>query len=119
MLSVLLVDDDNIEFRLVRALLESQLGENFSLSWASNTKEANTQLRDKKFNYIFLDNRLPPYENVTDYYNEIEMDDSDARVFLISVCVDGFDNRAVLPPRIERVISKFDLKREIDRGLVS
>lgn len=118
MISVLLVDDDCVEKKLVEAYLSRHLGERYSLHHATSPADARKLLENQPFDCIFLDNRLNPYGNVSEYFETLNIDQPAARIFVISASVDDFDCLSPPPPGVERVISKFDLGREIENGLV-
>ena len=57
-LKILIVEDDEDDYILLRELLIEAIGEVDSITWAEDFKSAQVKISDENFDFYFLDNRL-------------------------------------------------------------
>lgn len=62
MVTVLLIDDDPVEAKLLQAFLERRFGpDDYELEHAFDLSDGLRALRERRFDHVLLDNRLPPF----------------------------------------------------------
>ena len=59
--TVLLIDDDPVEAKLLHAFLEQRFGDAFEMVHVWDLEEALVALDGRRFDHVLLDNRLPPF----------------------------------------------------------
>ena len=118
MKTVLLIDDDPLEQRLLTAFLSMRFGDDFDLHHVSDVKSGLDILRDTPVDVVFLDNRLPTDGDFQDTAPRIQEAAPEALLILISASADDDRLDAAADAGITQVVSKFDLGAEIASGLL-
>lgn len=119
MKSVLLIDDDPVQHKILSFFLKSSFGEDAEFTSAFDLEEAVAHLEKQSFEMIMLDNRLAPYKDYTDTIDRIRAVSQDSLIYLISAARDhekfgDYQTRGILG-----VIDKFELRESITNGLLS
>ena len=117
MVTVLLIDDDPIEAKLLRAYLEARFGEDFEMTHAYGLDEALTLLGARRFDHVLLDNRLPPFTDYRETLPRLRAGAPHAEPILVSASPrDAWCEAPAegAPP----VIDKFALRQHIEAGLL-
>ncbi len=117
MIDVLLIDDDLNESKLLDCYLHLQFGEDYSFSHAPDLNKAVDYLEDRKFDVVFLDNRLEPGADFRTTIPRLGNLLENTKLFLISAEVDDRKFK-MTPPSVNGVIDKFLLRQEIEAGLL-
>lgn len=118
MTCVLLIDDDDIQARLLRAFLEMRYGARHRLRHARGVRDARAALREERFDAVLLDNRLGFEGDIRRTLPRLRDALAGTRVLVISASADDPHLRSAHEHGVERVIDKYDLRDEIDAGLV-
>ncbi len=116
---ILLIDDDHVEKKLFDYYLKSKFGTAYEMQYADTIEKAAQILKTSDINAVFLDNRLCPHPNCLSTLPVISKWLRDVRLFVISASIDDPELRGIYRFGVERIIDKFDIKTEIERGLLT
>lgn len=126
MVNILLIDDDENEHKILKAFTKLSFNEKINKSNVCSfdgvyTIEAAIEaLKTKKYDYIFLDDRLKPHASALQTLPQIEGSiNKNAKIYVISACTfsDHLQDHTKLG--VDAIISKFDLSDEIRSGLLT
>lgn len=125
MINVLLIDDDANEHKILKAFTnlrfksQAKREDKCVFDGVYTIEEAVEALRHKKYDYIFLDDRLKPHASALQTLPQIQDNIKDAKIYVISACTysDHLQDHEKLG--VDAVISKFDLGDEIREGLLT
>lgn len=118
MQSVLLIDDDPNQHKIFSFFLMSRYGNDSGFESAMDLEDAVTRLKDRPFDVIFLDNRLPPYTNYCETIGDIRAVSPDSTIYLISAAREREKLGNYQRHGIVNAIDKFDLREVISEGLL-
>jgi CheY-like chemotaxis protein len=109
-LHILLIDDDPIEHRIFRKLLESGQNSQTKLSCCSDINTAIAFLKENSFDYIFLDDRLSPFTSLLETLPQIREYLQEAKTIAISSSLDSPHLTSAKEIGVDEIIDKNDLK---------
>jgi CheY-like chemotaxis protein len=109
-LHILLIDDDPIEHRIFRKLLESGQNSQTKLSCCSDINTATAFLKENSFDYIFLDDRLSPFTSLLETLPLIREYLQEAKTIAISSSLDSPHLTSAKEIGVDEIIDKNDLK---------
>ena len=118
MVSVLLVDDDHVAFKLLDAFLTARFPEGHRCIHANTLDVATECLKRESFDAVLLDNRLHLGCDVRDTLPVLSRWLRKAKVYVISACVEDASLRDARAMGACDVIDKFDLRQRICEGLL-
>ena len=118
MISVLLVDDDHISFKLLDAFLTARFSSAFRCVHAATLEAATERLKRESFDVVFLDNRLHCGRDVRHTMPLLSRWVKRARLFVISACTEDSSLRDARSMGACEVIDKFELRQRIADGLL-
>ncbi len=116
---VLLIDDDEMEFKLVETHLNFSEPGRYELDYADNIDAAIAFLEKSEYRAIILDNRFHPYSNFTETIPLISKFVGDSKLYVISSTSDDPCFSRASEFQVDEVIDKFDLPGRIKGGLFS
>lgn len=119
MISILLVDDDDFQHVILDHILQGCLQTGYALDGAKSLDAALDILADKRFDAIFLDNRLTPYKDFRETFPRIRAIAEGTATYLISSHIEDPCFHEAKSLGITKVIDKFELKNEISGGLLA
>lgn len=108
--SILLIDDDLVEHRIFRKLLENGPSSKADLTCCSNIECAIERLKENTFEYIFLDDRLSPYSNLLDTLPLIRGYLGRAKIIAMSSSLDSPHLMSAENIGVDKVLDKNDLR---------
>lgn len=109
-LHILLIDDDPIEHRIFRKFLENGQNSQTHLSCCSDLNTAIALLKEKSFDYIFLDDRLSPFTSLLETLPLIRDYLHEAKTIAISSSLDSPHLTSAENIGIDKILDKNDLK---------
>lgn len=109
-LHILLIDDDPIEHRIFRKFLENGQNSQTYLSCCSDINTAIALLKEKSFDYIFLDDRLSPFTSLLETLPLIRDYLQEAKTIAISSSLDSPHLTSAENIGIDKILDKNDLK---------
>lgn len=118
MQSVLLIDDDPNQHKIFSFFLMSRYGAGSDFQSAMNLEEAVSQLQQRLFDVIFLDNRLPPFMSYRETVGDLRAVSPDSAVYLISAAREREKLGRYQEYGIVDAFDKFDLREIISDGLL-
>ncbi|MCY0094466.1 response regulator [Hoeflea ulvae] len=118
MLSILLIDDDPYQHKILSCFLRKKYGADAGFTSAHDLDEALVHLARQSFEVILLDNRLPPYTDFTQTIGDISRLSADSRIYLISADRDTVSQKLCKSHGIVDMIDKFELRDAIAEGLL-
>ncbi len=116
---VLLIDDDEMEFKLVETHLNFSEPGKYELDFADNIDAAIAFLENNKYRAIILDNRFHPYSDFRETVPLISTLVGDSKLYVISSTSDDPCFSEAAAYQVDEVIDKFDLPGRIKSGLFS
>jgi response regulator of citrate/malate metabolism len=118
MLSLLLIDDDPNQHKILSCFLRKKYGADAGFTSALDLDEALVHLGQSSFDVILLDNRLPPFSDFTETIGEIVSFSPDSDIYLISADRDKVSLNLCKSHGIVEMIDKFELREAISEGLL-
>jgi len=115
---ILLIDDEQQEFMLVNFLLKDIYKEKFSLNYAATITEAQDYLSKKGVDVILLDDKLARGLTSADTIPLLQQKAFNVPIIIISNDISGRHLRDRVRLGTNKVVDKFDLKKELANGLL-
>jgi len=117
--SVLYLDDDEIDRTLMQMHVKRHLKGGVELQLAETICEARDALASGSFDYLVIDNRIPPVQDYRETLDLLDLGGFSGRIVVVSseTRFDCFDSRC--DPRVHCVTDKSDLSKAIRDGLFS
>lgn len=119
MLKILLIDDEDIEERIISQLLKQSYGLPFALEYAQTLEDGLTLLRDRTYDLILLDDRLAPGITAMQSVPLVRQAAGVVPLILISNSLDSAHLRSRNILEVYDIIDKYDLKTRIKEGLLN
>ena len=115
--SVLYLDDDDIDRMLMQMHVKRHLCGAVVLHLAETICEAREALATDSFDYLVVDNRIPPVQDYRETLDLLDIDDFEGRIIVVSseTQFDSFNSSR--DPRVHRVTDKSDLSKAIKNGM--
>lgn len=116
-LSVLYLDDDEIDRALMRMHVKRHLDGSIDLRLVETICEAQEALSSGSFDYFVTDNRIPPVQDYRETLDMLDLAGFGGRIIVVSseTRFDCFNSER--DPRVHGVTDKSDLSKAIRRGL--
>ena len=118
MKSVLLIDDDEMEQKLLHTFLTRRYAADFDLTYADTLEAGIGFLQGRTFDAIFIDRILPPYIGAQESYPVLAPHVSSGQIIYISLDTSAYKTRAAEQENPVRFVDKLDMKDEIMAGLL-
>ncbi|WP_417417489.1 response regulator [Hoeflea sp.] len=118
MLSLLLIDDDPNQHKILSFYLKKRFGADADFASAQSLDEGLAHLAQQSVDVIFLDNRLPPYTDFTQTVGDIVSASPDSEIYVISAARENVTIELCRSHGIVDMIDKFDLRDVISEGLL-
>ena len=117
--SVLYLDDDEIDRTLMQMHVKRHLKGSVQLHLAETVCEARDALASGHFDYLVIDNRIPPVQDYRETLDLLDLDGFEGRIIVVSseTRFDCFNSQR--DPRVHAVTDKSDLSKAIKGGLFS
>ena len=118
--TVLLIDDDPVEAKLLHAFLQSRFGDGFEMVHVWDLTEALTVLDGRRFDHVLLDNRLPPFADYRETLPVLRGHASAPEPIIVSASLQDrcFEAEETASHGAPAVIDKFALRERIAAGLL-
>lgn len=119
MVTVLLIDDDAVEAKLLAAFLRRRFGgKDYELVHAFGLEEGLRALTTRRFDHVLLDNRLPPFCDYRETLPIVRMHANGAELTLVSASLmdQCFDELPLYGA--PAVVDKMALRDSIHAGLL-
>jgi DNA-binding NtrC family response regulator len=117
MTRILLIDDDEVEHRLIRHMLRDTMQGPYVLRYAPTVDKALSILKTDDFDVILLDDKLGPGQNATKSVPEIRRITESVPMVLISSVIDADHLRSKTILDVYDIVDKFQLRQRIREGL--
>jgi len=118
MKTVLLIDDDEIEQKLLHAFLMRRYGDDFELTYVDTLKAGIEHLQSKAYDAIFIDRILPPYVGAQESYPVLAPHVGAGQIIYISSDTSAYKTRAAAHESPVRFVDKLDMRDQIMAGLL-
>ena len=117
---VLLIDDDPVEAKLLRAFLESRFGQDFEMVHVWDLADALAMLDGRDFDHVLLDNRLPPFADYRETLPVLRGHATAPEPIIVSASVRDrcFEAEETESHGDPAVVDKFALRGAIAAGLL-
>lgn len=117
MTNILLIDDDEVEHRLIRHMLRDCFDGPYVLRYAPTLEKGLTILSSQKFDIILLDDKLGPGHTALKSVPAIREITEQVPMVLISSAIDAehLKNKTILD--VYDIVDKFQLRQRIREGL--
>lgn len=115
---ILLVDDDKQEFMLVNFLLKDRYQESFRLDYAATIEEAHTCLSERRVDVILLDDKLASGMTSAQTIPLLQKKAFNVPIIIISKDINSRQLKDRVRLGMNKVVDKFDLKKELADGLL-
>jgi len=115
---ILLVDDDKHEFMYVNFLLKDRYKDGFSLDYAANIQDARALLSKKGVDVILLDDKLSGGQTSSDTIPLLQQKAFNVPIIIISKDISARHLKDRVKLRMNKVVDKFELKKELAKGLL-
>jgi len=118
MLNVLLIDDDEMEYVLIRRMLEDCYDRKFTLRYASSLEKGLSILKNKTLDVILLDDKLNAGRTSKDSVPAIRKAVENVPMIVISSNIDAayLRDRTILD--VYDIVDKYHLRQKIQEGLL-
>lgn len=116
--NLLLVDDNALEYELLKARFEVAGRNDVDIHYAPDLAPACEKVARQKFDLLLLDNRLPPIEDFRQSATALRRSGHTGPVIVISACIDSPVFDAAPDFGIDACLSKLDLTTERLQALV-
>lgn len=118
MLNILLVDDDPIEFRLIKRMMKDVFEGDFVLRYAESLEKAETILKTQQTDIILLDDKLNHGRTALDSVPALKNINDSVPMILISSNIDAayLQDKVILD--VYDIVDKFNLRKRIADGLL-
>jgi len=118
MFNILLIDDDETEFRLIKHMLTDCFDRPFLLRYASNVQKGITILKSQKIDMILLDDKLGRGKTAKQSVPALREVTGDIPFILISSAIDAayLKDKTILD--VYDIIDKYHLRQRIREGLI-
>jgi diguanylate cyclase (GGDEF)-like protein len=112
-LRILLVEDDQVDYKLTVKLLKQAYGENFSLTWSTDAEQAIKELNSDSFDICLIDYQLGKTNGI-DFLNRMRKEGHSDMAVILLTGMDSFelDQKATIAGATGYLV-KDDLKSEL------
>lgn len=119
MLRVLLIDDEELEYKLVKMMFRDTYKSEHELDYAQNLDAAKAYLRDKTYDIILLDDKLSDGSTSVDNVPALRKMTDATPLCIVSKSIDAayLQDKAILD--VYDIVDKFDLRERLELGLVA
>lgn len=119
MLSILLIDDDPTEYRLIQRMLKSCYAEKFILRYADTIKKAKSILENNIIDVVLLDDKLNHGLRAKDTVPALRQTIQNVPLVVISSVIDAayLKDKTIL--NVYDIVDKFKLQDKIHQGLLA
>lgn len=119
MLRVLLIDDEEIEYKLIKLMFRDVYEGDYHLEYASTLQDAELLLERKDFDMILLDDNLADGTNAKTNVPVLKTISENTALCIVSKNIDADHLRDKTILDVYDVIDKFDLRARLKRGLAA
>lgn len=119
MLRVLLIDDEELEYRLVKMMFRQGYKGEYELVYAATLAEAATILSSNSFDVILLDDKLSDGSTAFQNVPHLKSIAPATPFCIVSKSLDAahLQDKAILD--VYDIVDKFDLRERLELGLVA
>lgn len=119
MLRVLLIDDEELEYKLVKIMFRDTYRSAHELDYARDLREAEGFLRDKSYDMILLDDKLSDGSTSVENVPALRGMTNKTPLCIVSKSIDAsyLKDKTILD--VYDIIDKFDLRQRLEMGLVA
>lgn len=118
MLNILLIDDDPVEFRLIKRILKDCCKQPFVLRCSETLEKAVIILRTQKTDIVLLDDKLNHGLTAKDSVPVIKKIKDSVPLIVISSNIDAAYLRDKTILDVYDIVDKFHLRKRINEGLL-
>jgi len=118
MLNILLIDDDEVEFRLIQRMLNDCYDDPFMLRYANNVDKGIAILKSQKIDMILLDDKLGKGKTAEQSVPALRAVTKDIPFIVISSAIDAayLQDKKILD--VYDIVDKYHLRQRIREGLL-
>lgn len=119
MLNILLIDDDNVEYKLIQRMMKDCYKGPFLLRYADTLAKGLVILKSQKVDVILLDDKLSGDTNAKQSVPALRKITGEIPFILISSSIDAehLRDKAILD--VYDIIDKYSLRKRISDGLLA
>ena len=118
MLRVLLIDDEELEFKLIKLMFRDVYKSEYELQYAKTVYDAEKLISEKTFDIILLDDNLADGSNATTNVPALKTIASNTPLCIVSKNIDAAHLRDKTILDVYDVVDKFDLRARLEHGLM-
>lgn len=119
MLRVLLIDDEELEYKLVKLMFRDVYKAEHSLEYAQNLHEAETILEQRSFDIILLDDKLSDGSTSLQNVPFIKSLTKSTPLCIVSKSIDAEHLRDKTILDVYDIVDKFNLRQRLELGFVA
>lgn len=119
MINILLIDDDETEFRLIKRMLEDCFHEPYQLRYANTLEKAASILKNDKIDVILLDDKLGTGRTAKSTVPMLQNISDSIPMIVISSVIDAayLKDKTIL--NVYDIVDKYKLREKIANGMLS
>ncbi len=119
MLNILLIDDDNVEYKLIQRMMKDCYKGPFLLRYADTLNKGITILKSQDIDVILLDDKLTGDTNAKQSVPKLRQVTGEIPFILISSSIDAEHLRDKTILDVYDIIDKYNLRKRISDGLLN
>lgn len=119
MLNILLIDDDNVEYKLIQRMMKDCYKGPFLLRYADTLEKGITILKSQDIDVILLDDKLTGDTNAKQSVPKLREVTGEIPFILISSSIDAEHLRDKTILDVYDIIDKYNLRKRISDGLLN
>ena len=119
MLRVLLIDDEELEYKLIQLMFRDIYKKNYKLEYVKTIAEAEAILGEQAFDMILLDDNLADGSNAIRNVPALKMITENTPLCVVSKNINAAHLRSTTILDVYDIVDKFNLRDRLESGLAA